>query len=73
MLPLGSVKGSKRLLAWFAESPKGTGLGSRDLPIKSWAAIIIILLRRRDEARVSDWYFPLLVFLKATNMPSYRN
>jgi hypothetical protein len=36
MLPLGSVKRPKRLLAWFAESPEGTGLGSRNLPIKSW-------------------------------------
>jgi hypothetical protein len=35
MLPLGSVKGPKLLVAWFAESPQGTGLGSRNLPIKS--------------------------------------
>jgi hypothetical protein len=35
MLPLGSVKGPKRLLAWFAESLEGAGLGYRTLPIKS--------------------------------------
>jgi len=36
MLPLGSVKVPKRLLAWFAESLEGTGLGYRKLPIKSY-------------------------------------
>jgi hypothetical protein len=33
---MGTVKVPKRLLVWFAESPEGTGLGSRNLPIKSW-------------------------------------
>jgi hypothetical protein len=38
MLALGSVKGPKSILAWFAESPEGTGLGYRNLPIKSYDA-----------------------------------
>ncbi len=42
MLALDSVEGPERLWAWFAESPEGTGCGSRNLPIKSWVVAIVL-------------------------------